>query len=50
MGIGGLREYSLSHNKKANAGNKPPKSHEFGYCSLGVCYAPFFSLSFCLVL
>ena len=47
MGTGGLRAYSLSHNTKANAGDKPPKSHEFGYCRLGVCVRPAWAVRTC---
>jgi len=38
MGIGGLREHSLSWNDKANAGAKPAGMHVSQPMHIGGCY------------
>jgi hypothetical protein len=45
MGIGGLRERSLSHSDKVNAGAKTSKLHVSQPMTIGVCYKQFFIFS-----
>ena len=40
MGIGGLRERSLSHSDKVNAGAKTAKLHVSQPMTIGVCVCP----------